>query len=119
MRISDWSSDVCSSDLFGLERRAIFHAGQRQRRKLVEEFKKVEIELSDAIRDGIGKELLLGREIRAGRIGAAALVAPRIKGIEHGVVGEPQLGLPVEAARSEARRVGKECVGMGRSRWAP
>src|SRR3546814_21053862 len=72
MRISDWSSDVCSSDLFGLERRAIFHAGQRQRRKLVEEFKKVEIELSDAIRDGIGKELLLGREIRAGRIGAAA-----------------------------------------------
>src|SRR3546814_718773 len=70
-------ADFKGIDEFGLERRAIFHAGQRQRRKLVEEFKKVEIELSDAIRDGIGKELLLGREIRAGRIGAAALVAPR------------------------------------------
>src|SRR3546814_19703105 len=53
--------------------------------------------VSKAILDGMSKELLLGREIRAGRIGAAALVAPRIKGIEHGVVGEPQLGLPVEA----------------------
>src|SRR3546814_13920970 len=30
-----------------------------------------------------------------------------------------QFEVPIQAARSEERRVGKECVSTGRSRWSP
>src|SRR3546814_19663825 len=99
MRISDWSSDVCSSDLRG---------------QLL--------------------ELLGGERMRAGDLrGHFAAMAGDDSGerVDHaGQVGEAAvLGEPAEELRgrridllrlrSEARRVGKECVGTGRSRWSP
>src|SRR3546814_11551438 len=103
MRISDWSSDVCSSDL-------------RRRRSL------------------FTNELIAALEI------VDRGLAPRsaLTGSWAGAMGNPQF-LPSsylktaadgdgdsradiwnsEAARSEERRVGKECVRTGRSRWSP
>src|SRR3546814_18768475 len=91
MRISDWSSDVCSSDL----------------------------ETADII---------------AGALGVAAVA--RYAGLRERAYGEAE-GLDAEEFharwgewhtaqvpgaepwRSEERRVGKECVSTGRSRWSP
>src|SRR3546814_18362942 len=77
MRISDWSSDVCSSDLI-----STLHYGQR---------------LSRAYRIAQPFEHL--RDRAAAR--AVTIASPA------GV-----------AARSEERRVGKECVSTCRSRWS-
>src|SRR3546814_12336442 len=94
MRISDWSSDVCSSDLlpeYG------FHAGQ----------------LLD--RDAAA-HVLIGIEQR----GAAA----RLQLDGHDLTREASVGDGARRPllrheRSEERRVGKECVSTCRSRWAP
>src|SRR3546814_4777562 len=83
MRISDWSSDVCSSDLIGDEAdlgqaglaRFAHHIGNHV-----------------VVRVAIGAQMQLGRRLLPG-----------------GVV----------KARSEERRVGKECVSTCRSRWSP
>src|SRR3546814_10351117 len=87
MRISDWSSDVCSSDLVdGLDElaRSGFFLGR-------------------------GKHHLdqLGAEVAADH----GLLA----GLEHGLVHIELVG--VHGARSEERRVGKECVSTCRARW--
>src|SRR3546814_3097383 len=68
MRISDWSSDVCSSDLAWTKR----------------------FQIGNAAMSG----LIAASFAREGYIGAAE-------------------------ARSEERRVGKECVSTCRSRWSP
>src|SRR3546814_11039139 len=99
MRISDWSSDVCSSDL----RR---HIGGR--------IAAVDVEHRIA-------ELLLHR---LARIAAKELVVFVHRLRDHAEVkllGLPRLAIHVErkAFRSEERRVGKECVSTCRSRWSP
>src|SRR3546814_12980718 len=96
MRISDWSSDVCSSDLYdrGSEERQDQtpacggladddHCGQRRAHDSCE-------------------------------IGDHAQKHHRAAGI----IGK-QFAQPASKARSEERRVGKECVSTCRSRWSP
>src|SRR3546814_2985376 len=92
MRISDWSSDVCSSDLDGAggaaaaggmgetfeRRRRIAHAEQRRFHR------------------GLDESLLDDR--RSGAFGECAADM---------------------AVRSDERRVGKECVSTCRSAWSP
>src|SRR3546814_14962551 len=100
MRISDWSSDVCSSDL----RRARVERGalaieQRMPRDMDED---VEIARRRAAR---------ARLAFARQADARALVDPG------GDIDRQRPG-SVDA-RSEERRVGKECVSPGRSRWTP
>src|SRR3546814_15207709 len=109
MRISDWSSDVCSSDLEG---RAVgpqrvareqphhpWHDDQQQRRK------------DDQDRNQ-------HREHRVGESARLAMLAvlrhPLVEQRNEGG-GERALG----EQRSEERRVGKECVSTCRSRWSP
>src|SRR3546814_12472633 len=85
MRISDWSADVCSSDLG----------------------------------PGPGR---VGEEHRAGDVAGVVDARERVVHplLGYAVLGEETSGVePVEAARSEERRVGKECVNTCRSRWAP
>src|SRR3546814_20334767 len=104
MRISDWSSDVCSSDLligcgsgrtfasierledlaFGVARRVVEHCRQRQ----------------------VGCQVLVAVNEEA-----AALIT----GTQ---VGSTLLQAGSIRTRSEERRVGKECVSTVRSRWA-
>src|SRR3546814_19559681 len=101
MRISDWSSDVCSSDLDG-EGRVGEHQQDSERGEKLEQFRRTvdpaqhrDLDPDPQRRDG---------DRRQGH-------------------GQPETE-PVpqqrrEPARSEERRVGKECVSTCRSRGSP
>src|SRR3546814_20700113 len=99
MRISDWSSDVCSSDLaVDLDRIELVEPlalEQRQRRNVVEGIAE------------IGEQELPPVVLR--QRGEAFGEQPVALAIDRGQV----------APGSEERRVGKECVSQGRSRWSP
>src|SRR3546814_9646549 len=90
LRISDWSSDVCSSDLI---------VGGRLR-------------LAAMIDMAVGEQDLLDRDamMRGRRLQFRQIAA----GIDEGAL--HRLGAP---QRSDERRVGKECVSTCRSRWSP
>src|SRR3546814_14000027 len=96
MRISDWSSDVCSSDLAflaagiaGTERHAAI--GLRLRRP------------------GRETAIALARDLCGLRVDAVEVIQHRA---DRG-------GKIIKIERSEERRVGKECVSTCRSRWSP
>src|SRR3546814_12429209 len=91
MRISDWSSDVCSSDLDRVAVVGVVKPGHdlQQRR------------LARAV--GTDHTDLRPVQEREGHVVEDDLVA---MGLAH-------------VARSEERRVGKECVNTGSSRWSP
>src|SRR3546814_20587008 len=107
MRISDWSSDVCSSDLLGV----------------------------DPVRREVVQHTVIGLSIdtpepRAADIGDARreLEPEEVENAENrvGIAGRighdfawPQFGFLVEHDRSEERRVGKECVSTCSSGWSP
>src|SRR3546814_12640365 len=116
MRISDWSSDVCSSDLL-LRLRRIFEAlhlrGEfvdlRHHRRIASgNGRPLELEAVDRGRRNFGQHL--ERHGDLGILAARIVVAQGNRGLQRGA----QLFL-----RSEERRVGKECVSTCRSRWAP
>src|SRR3546814_20021940 len=105
MRISDWSSDVCSSDLAqGLE-----DIG----RDVIIVNRDVELLLQggDHGDDGHGIELRNAAEQRGRRIEPLHPVAELQGFLQH--------ALHAFDHRSEERRVGKEGVSTGRSRWSP
>src|SRR3546814_12625741 len=95
MRISDWSSDVCSSDLT-CHRRGAFAMGGMSAFIPV----KGDEAANAAALDKVRADKL--REVGNGHDGTW--------------VAHPAL---VPVARSEERRVGKECVSTCRSRWSP
>src|SRR3546814_14843321 len=119
MRISDWSSDVCSSDLHR-PRGAGREAGRRDagligqavadlaanvlRQLLAFQDRDIaeDIEASDI--GGGNDDRLIGVKIILAVPGGGILCI--------GARREPQ-------GRSEARRVGKECASTCRSRWSP
>src|SRR3546814_13005173 len=99
MRISDWSSDVCSSDLLSRE-------------------------ITVAAKMGLPDPAMNAR-LRAAMIAARAGGMPKdniersIKKAE-GSDGDNYEEVRYEGfGRSEERRVGKECVSTCRSRWSP
>src|SRR3546814_12146471 len=103
MRISDWSSDVCSSDLCApvaqkVDRGACDHIADRRARKKAEfreraDFARQFHTLSEIGLDGIDRNR---GEARRERLRAVA-----------------------KEVRSEERRVAKECVSTRRARWSP
>src|SRR3546814_17350888 len=96
MRISDWSSDVCSSDLHALTRE--FRPLRSTRR----------VHIIDAF--------LVTRSI--GETQGGVPVAIAIDTHEQ-TPDTPDRHREAEGRRSEARRVGKECVSTCIFRWAP
>src|SRR3546814_14617172 len=99
MRISDWSSDVCSSDLLGRDLAHqdvagahfgadVDHAG-----------------LVEAVQRLFGDVRDVGGDLLRPELGVARLDGEFLA-VDRGV-------------RSEERRVGKECVSTCRSRWSP
>src|SRR3546814_15535718 len=95
MRISDWSSDVCSSDL-GAER-AKRHRDFRQHEEI--------------------RFRLQGRRHEAAH--PDLLVFERDDLVGEGQPENADLSIKLVEARSEERRVGKECVSTCQSRWSP
>src|SRR3546814_2071096 len=94
MRISDWSSDVCSSDLV--------HRGGRGAR--------------DRVLQGPGRLLVVVDPPDADDLDGALSGA----GVgEAGLRVEVELDVGVRGARSEERRVGNECVRTCSTRWSP
>src|SRR3546814_16824283 len=140
MRISDWSSDVCSSDLAdtGFAGRRIVVFKVRVDQHLTEH---------DALRrEDLQQQRLRAVEILARKAGRAQtiLIADHhelVTGIadaqqrRNHAIDQPELGIAVDLAigrlfdphavavekrdRSEERRVGKEWVSTCRSRWWP
>src|SRR3546814_12175363 len=101
MRISDWSSDVCSSDLQRLKLAGHLAAAARSGISSAKVAKKGSLFLFDEPTTGLHFDDV-ARLMRAFRKLLAAGHSLLI--IEH---------------RSEGRRVGKECVRTCRCRWAP
>src|SRR3546814_19496184 len=95
MRISDWSSDVCSSDL-------------NETTAIITE---IDDDVGDALRTEIGegvRQLAVRRRDEGAQVQIAIAAAALA---DH-------LGAVAVRNRSEERRVGKECVSTCRSRWS-
>src|SRR3546814_20692654 len=109
MRISDWSSDVCSSDLQAV-RAIIMEKGRLtngQAETILAESRQEEVtpeamtEMLDSVEVNLSQlsELVQRSQNEANHYGDA--LQAQVKD------------------RSEERRVGKECVSTCRSRWSP
>src|SRR3546814_1504361 len=94
MRISDWSSDVCSSDLLADVR---FSLMLDQDGPDLQNWDQDETAITDRYSEQDP------HQVAADTAAAAAVAAGRIDGL----------------SRSEERRVGKACVRTCRSRWSP
>src|SRR3546814_11371472 len=93
MRISDWSSDVCSSDLDEIRRHRVGAVAFPLRHRLEK--------LLDAL-----------RARRPGQHGVDRDAGAR------GQIGEAARYAALRRLRSDERRVGKECVSTCHSRWS-
>src|SRR3546814_7611169 len=91
MRISDWSSDVCSSDLV-----VLFHV-------CFADSDLISLQISPCPKLPYCQHLQLVVHLR--RLPPSYVALPRWLGLQF--------------KRSEERRVGKECVSTCRSRWSP
>src|SRR3546814_13726345 len=115
MRISDWSSDVCSSDLDEVVwNRATGEVRANGNISVTNPQGDIaygdSIELTDTLKDGIVENLLLVLE-KGGRLAARrGTRANEIITLDHAAY---------SPCRSEERRVGKECVSTCRYRWSP
>src|SRR3546814_11905854 len=108
MRISDWSSDVCSSDL--LELKVTPTITQDARVFLAMAIKKDEV--SGFIDTSIGQV----PQIQKREVTTAVLVDNGQTVVIGGVY---EFKSREDLSRSEERRVGKECVSTCSSRWSP
>src|SRR3546814_19085217 len=104
MRISDWSSDVCSSDLRLLPesfRRRPFH---------------VRFPVARPGRPALYRDARLRTPLRSGlRMNIPLILA----GSTAALLLLYLVAALLRPERSEERRVGKECVSTCRSRWSP
>src|SRR3546814_14832550 len=101
MRISDWSSDVCSSDLRQVGLRSERMAIVDVKTEITGNVWKIVAKVGDTV--GEDEPILILESMKM----EIPVAAP-----EDGKVNEILV-------RSEERRVGKECVSTCRSRWSP
>src|SRR3546814_11088554 len=106
MRISDWSSDVCSSDLRGRQRQEDDGPVRAAAVERHPDQRKEEIELEFRA-DGPEDRLRAGEAEQPQELLAVYAIDER------------RIGIAEEEERSEERRVGKEWVSTSRSRWWP
>src|SRR3546814_14123138 len=113
MRISDWSSDVCSSDL-----KAVTDAKDKAAKDAEKRLAKVDAELA-------GKLAAAESDIGAARTSAMAEIEAVAAEAAGDLVAKLS-GVKVAAADAKAAvkeigraRVGKECGSTCRSRWSP
>src|SRR3546814_20591000 len=104
MRISDWSSDVCSSDLEFERCRAGTALGAVD---------------DDIVRENAGLQHGLDDCHELPRLADAKLEPHRLALRQFAQTPNEVDELDGRAERTEERRVGKECVSTCRSRWSP
>src|SRR3546814_6769591 len=92
MRISDWSSDVCSSDLVH------------------------EVRLLGVDGEAGAHDHVLERVTRQPQMGLGPVITSCLGNLRRKLF---LVGRERQVVRSEERRVGKECVSTCRSRWSP
>src|SRR3546814_18253873 len=110
MRISDWSSDVCSSDLATNSAGDDGTAGND------------DISTDFGNDNVAGDALAIGRDAEAKAINRAGDDGTAGNDTIDSGNGADEVGGDAAAfggGRSEARRVGQECVSTGRYRWSP
>src|SRR3546814_16494347 len=118
MRISDWCSDVCSSDLLRE------HVGSGQERRWIDrivgrgvaEHEATRVE-DDRTTRGDGRNLIAGAAIETTKRAVARV--EKICQRYARRAGEGLGGGKERILRSDERREGKECVSTCRSRWSP
>src|SRR3546814_17994211 len=134
MRISDWSSDVCSSDLGGALLDGVEHQIARQRdHRTIDRVGHVAnggpgpqplyglatwIDRIDRARKAALSDVEQGAPADSGRIVRGADDSDRAR-FEKQIERRPSIAVAGVRLRSEERRVGKECVSTCRSRWSP
>src|SRR3546814_13631340 len=96
MRISDGSSDVCSSDLLGVQNHVRFINAYVGIDELLDYLQAADIYVTPYNNPA---------QVTSGTLSSAV------------ALGKPVVSTP--SVRSEERRVGKECVSTCRSRWSP
>src|SRR3546814_6794556 len=104
VRISDWSSDVCSSDLR-------FRIARRPARRLrlclhVRGLASRDCPVTISINDAPPEMFTVAASTSSWLIAEIS-------------ASNEVISVLVDGRRSEERRVGKECVSTGRSRWSP
>src|SRR3546814_18342596 len=114
MRISDWSSDVCSSDL--REDMARFECS------VLILLATVGMMMMISANDMLA--LYLGLELQSLSLYVVAAfrrdhLRSSEAGLQYFVLGALSSGMLLYGIRSAERRVGKECVSQCRSRWSP
>src|SRR3546814_17838422 len=102
MRISDWSSDVCSSDLNAISGLAAHRLG-------LPGTALPGVDHGDASHIGVVS-------FPGGNAAILRMMLARM--IPGAIAGDGRLAA-LASGRSEERRVGKECVSTFRSRWSP
>src|SRR3546814_15397282 len=103
MRISDWSSDVCSSDLH-LEKYDLRFYTAANRMRVTD--------VCRVMRHMLGMDINFVRQMQ--RTAPTRENCPMVKlKKSHGSE------IEIKCLRSEERRVGKECVSTCRYRWSP
>src|SRR3546814_2984541 len=107
MRISDWSSDVCSSDLEALNPRLITAS--------VNGYGSTGPYVDRPAFDFIAQAMSGFMAVNGDPDGPPRRAAPPVSDLIAGLY----CAFGVTSARSEERRVGKECVSTCRSRWSP
>src|SRR3546814_12237546 len=122
MRISDWSSDVCSSDLALLPIALAAIAIYPKARDVASDGVGIVGALVDVVderREHAGPRLVGGKAVAVDIIGVDPGGNRRISAESDRM---PVLGTQtavLRPPRSEERRVGKECVSTCRYRWSP
>src|SRR3546814_13743740 len=129
MRISDWSSDVCASDLAKVQlvpgilrvNGALFYYDYSNKQLLGTVPVPVLVRLSSLV--SVPKSHVQGAELDV-ELRPVTGLSLRVSGtyvetkVDSNFMGNTAFGVPVDL-RSEERRVGKEGVSTGRSRWSP
>src|SRR3546814_18389859 len=104
MRISDWSSDVCSSDLYAWT--PGIHSPEQ-----IQGWRKV----TDAVHAEGG--VIFAQLWHVGRVSHTSLQPGGEAPVAPSAIRADNVKVFIET-RSEERRGGKECVSTGRSRWS-
>src|SRR3546814_15179489 len=113
MRISDWSSDVCSSDLARLQ----IEIGTD--RAAIECLDLGGLDTLSEYAFALGLERQPVDVAAEPRLAVPAIAILAVADLDLGKIEHDLIEFSPTLLRSEERRVGKECVSTCRSRWSP